>query len=161
MLVLQKNIVLDKELIYQCILKGNTTNDGVNYHNLTENTFKDQFYKHHNSLKYESKANSTELSKHFWEMNRKGIKKPIMHWSVIDYAKPYQNGSKRCNLCLMEKYHLLTSSVNLISKRSELVSKCYHEKKFHLVNYKVIPPDNQENLSDNQQLWQFVKLYQE
>ena len=30
---------------------------------------------------------------------RKSIEKTIMHWSVEDHAKPYQNGSKRCNLC--------------------------------------------------------------
>ena len=74
---------LDKELIYWCILKENTTSDAVKYNGLTENTFKDWFYKHCNSFKYESKANSTELSKHFWEIKRKGIKKPIMHCSVI------------------------------------------------------------------------------
>ena len=49
---------LDKELIYQCNLKENTTSDRVKYNSLTENTFKDQFYKHDNSFKYESKANS-------------------------------------------------------------------------------------------------------
>ena len=49
---------LDKELVYRCIWKENTKNDGVKYNSLTENTFKDQFYKHHNSFKYESKANS-------------------------------------------------------------------------------------------------------
>ena len=133
---------LDKELIYQCILKENTTSDGVNYNGLTENTFKDRFYKHRNSFRYEGKANSAEFSKHFWEMKRKGIKKPIMHWSVIDHAKPHQNGSKRWNLCLTEKYHILTSPVNLINKRSKLVSKYRHEKKFHLVNYKATPLDN-------------------
>ena len=132
---------LDKELIYQCTLKENTTSDRVNYNGLTENTFKDRFYKHRISFKHKSKANSTELSKHFWEMKRKGIKKPIMHWSVIDHAKPYQNRSKRCNLCLTEKYHILTSPVNLINKRSELISKCHHENKFRLVNYKAIPLD--------------------
>ena len=52
---------LDKELIYRCILKENTTSDGVNYNDLTENTFKDRFYKHRNSFKYESKANSTDF----------------------------------------------------------------------------------------------------
>ena len=78
-------------------MKENTTSDRVNYNGLTENTLKEQFYKHRSSFKYESKANSTELSKYFWEMKRKGIKKPIMHWSVIDHAKPYQNGSIRCN----------------------------------------------------------------
>ena len=49
---------LDKELIYQCILKENTTSDGVKYNGLTENTFKDWFYKHCNSSKYQSKTNS-------------------------------------------------------------------------------------------------------
>ena len=109
---------------------------------LAENTFKDRFYKQCNSSKYEGKANSTELSKHFWEIKRKGIKKPIMHWSVIDHTKPYQNGSKRRNLCLTEKFHILTSPVNLINKSSELVWKCRHENKFQLVNYKAIPPAN-------------------
>ena len=123
-------------------MKENTTSHGVTYNGLTENTFKDRFYKHRNSFKYESKANSTELSKHFWEKKRKGIKNSIMHWSVIDHAKPDQNGYKRCNLCLTEKYHILTSPVNLINERSELVLKSHHEKKFHLVNYKGIPLDN-------------------
>ena len=133
---------LDKELMYQCTLKENTTSDGVNYKGLAENTSKDRFYKHHNSIKYKTKENSTELSKHFWEMRRKGIEKPIMHWPVTDHAKPVQNGSKRWNLCLTVKYHVLISPVNLISKKSELVSKCCHENKFHLINQKAIPLDN-------------------
>ena len=134
---------LDKEAIYQCNLKENNTSDGVSYNGLTENTFKDRFYKHSNSFKYESKVNSTELTKHFWEMKRKGIKKPTMHWSFIDHATPYKNGSKSCSLCLTEKYHITTSPVNLINKRSELVPKCRHENKFYLVSYKAIPPDGQ------------------
>ena len=52
---------LDKELIYQCSLEENNTSDGVNYNGVTENTFKDRFYKHRNSFKDESKVNSTEL----------------------------------------------------------------------------------------------------
>ena len=102
---------LDKELLYRCTLKENTTSDGVNYNGVTEDAFKDRFNKHLNSFKYESKANSTELSKYFWEVKRKNNEKPIMHWSVIDHAKPCQNGSKSCKLCLTEKYHILTSPV--------------------------------------------------
>ena len=106
---------LDKELIYQRTLKQNITSEGVNYNGLTENTFKDRLYKHCNPFKYKSKANSTELSKHLWEMKRYG---KTMQWLVIDHVKPYRNGSKRCNLCLTENYHILTSLVNLISKTS-------------------------------------------
>ena len=57
---------LDKELIYQCTLRENTTSDGVNYNGLTEFIFKDRFCKHRNSFKYKSKADSTELSKYSW-----------------------------------------------------------------------------------------------
>ena len=42
---------LDKELIYQCTLRENTTSGGVSYNGLTENSFKDQFHKHRNSFK--------------------------------------------------------------------------------------------------------------
>ena len=74
---------LDKELMYQCTLKENTTSDKVNYNGLTENTFKDWFYKHRNSFQYENKANSTELSKHFWEMkrHRKTNHALVSYWS--------------------------------------------------------------------------------
>ena len=46
---------LDKELIYQCNLKEKNTSDN----GLTENAFKDRYYKHRNSFKCESKTNST------------------------------------------------------------------------------------------------------
>ena len=37
-----------------------------------------------------------------------------------------RTGQKGCNLCLTEKYLILKSQVNLINKRSKLVSKCRH-----------------------------------
>ena len=54
---------LDKNAVYLCNVKRDLSDEGVNYIGLTENTFKDRFYKHRNSFKHESKANSTELSK--------------------------------------------------------------------------------------------------
>ena len=129
--------------MYQCNLKENNTSVRVNYSSLTENTFKDRFYKHHGFFKYESKRIPQNYQNISGKMKRKGIEKPIMHWSVIDYAKSYQNESKRCDLCLTEKYYILTSPVNLINKRSELVSNCRHENKFYLVDYKPIPLDSQ------------------
>ena len=117
-------------------------NNGVvnTYTGLTSNTFKDRFYKHRNSFKYESKASATELSKHIWDVKNSG-KDLSINWSIIDHAKPYKNGSKKCNLCLTEKFHIISSSINLVNKRTELVSKCRHENKFYLNNYKSVPPD--------------------
>ena len=48
---------------------------------------------------YESKTNSAELPRHSRKMKRKDIEKLIIYCSVIDHARLYQNGSKRCNLC--------------------------------------------------------------
>ena len=134
---------LDKNVIYRCNLKTDISDDGVNYIGLTENTFKDRLYKHRNSFKYESKANSTELSKHVWQLKNSGNTNPILNWSIVDHSSAYRNGSKMCNLCLTEKYHVINSPLNLINKRSELISKCRHENKFYLTNYKAVPPDFQ------------------
>ena len=60
---------------------------------------------------------------------------------IFDHASSYRNGSKSCNLCLTEKFHIITSKLPLLNKRSELISKCRHVNKFLLSNYKSVPPD--------------------
>ena len=135
-----KGNCMDKNLIYNGNVSARENDVGCDYIGVTENSFKDRLYKHRNSFNYESKANSTELSKHVWNLKRQGVTSPIIHWSVIDHATPYVNGSKKCHLCLTEKFHIITSSLNLLNKRSELVSKCRHENKYYLCNYKT-PPD--------------------
>ena len=132
----------DHNLIYCANVNETEQDNGNNYIGLTEHTIKDRIYKHRNSFKYESKVNSTELSKHVWDLKKNGITDPAIKWSIIDHAKPYINGSKRCHLCLTEKFHIITSPLNLLNKRSELVSKCRHENKYHLSNYKAFPPDS-------------------
>ena len=132
---------LVSNVIYNCNIKHNNDVESINYIGLTENTFKDRFYKHRNSFKYSSKANCTELSKYIWESKNNNNIDFDITWSILDRAKPYANGSKRCNLCTSEKYHVITTTSNIINKRSELVSKCRHENKFYLCNFKDIPPD--------------------
>ena len=38
-------------------------------------------------------------------------------------------------LYLIEKYHIILSTKNLLNKRNELVTKCRHENKFYLGNF--------------------------
>lgn len=130
----------DKHVIYLCNVKSSESDPGVNYIGLTENTFKERWYQHKNTFKYEHKANSTELSKYVWSLQSINIA-PILEWEIIDHARPYTNGRKTCNLCLTEKFHIITSNLKLLNKRSELVSTCRHVNKFLLKNYKVVPPD--------------------
>ena len=90
--------------------------------------------------KYEKASKSTELSKYVWDLKNTGIE-PNLSWEIIDHASSYRNGSKSCNLCLTEKFHIITSKLPLLNKRSELISKCRHVNKFLLSNYKSVPPD--------------------
>ena len=44
---------------------------------------------------------------------------------------------KLCNLCLSEKLCIIKAhSSNLLNKRDEMISKCRHENKFYIKNYK-------------------------
>ena len=59
---------LAKNVIYKCNVLSDHQIAEASYIGLTENSFKDRLYKHHNSFKYESKANSTEMSKQVWDV---------------------------------------------------------------------------------------------
>ena len=63
-----------------------------------------------------------------------------LDWSILDKAKLYSPDSKKCMLCLTEKYHTIFSTKNLLNKRNELVTKRRQENKFYLENYNDIPP---------------------
>ena len=57
-------------------------------------------------------------------------------WNVLDKARAYKPEAKKCMLCLTEKYHIIFSKLNLLSSRNELVTKCSHENKFYVANFK-------------------------
>ena len=136
-----KGKCLQKSVIYKCHVKANEEDDGVHYIGLTKGTFKNRWYNHRHDFRNESKEKSTELSKHVWSLKKAGST-PALSWEIIDHAPAYRNGSKNCNLCLTEKYHIITSNLKLLNKRTELISKCRHSNKFYFNSYKVVPPDD-------------------
>ena len=82
-------------------------------------SFKDRLYKHKNSFKYENKRSTTGLFNLIWDQKSKNIDVSL-EWSILDKAKPYSPDSRNCRLCLTEKYHILFSGLNLLSKLNEL-----------------------------------------
>ena len=109
------------------------------YIGLTEHTVKDRLCKHNNSFKYESKNNSPELS-NFLRGKKKEKINVNLDWSILYKAKFYSPASTKCMLCLTEKCHIIFSTKNVLSTCNELVTRCRHESKFYLANYKDIPP---------------------
>ena len=112
-----------------------TTNNATkNYIGLTEGTFKQRFSQHKATFKHRKYTNSTELSKYIWKL-RDNNQDFNIKWTIISRARPYNNISKRCDLCLTEKLMIITANPNrILNKRSELISKCRHENKFYLRN---------------------------
>ena len=87
------------------------------------------------------KARKTQVNRRIfvWE-NKHTNTETYLEWRILDKAKSYGPVSRKCMLCLTEKYQILLSKVNLLNSRSELVTKYCHENKFYLSNYKDIPP---------------------
>ena len=55
--------------------------------------------------------------------------------TIVQTTRVRKCGSDRCNLCLAEKFHILTSKNNgLLNKCSELISKCRQINKHLLTN---------------------------
>ena len=133
---------LTESLVYRANVTNGSDNDRTNYIGLTENTFKDRLYKHRNSFRYENKINCTELSKHVWDLRKRGITDETIKWSILGKAPAYKNGLKRCELCLAEKYHIIFQKYKLLNRRNKLLSNCRHTNKYLLYNFKEAPPNN-------------------
>ena len=102
-----------------------------NYIGLTKGTFKQRYTQHNLTFRNRKYASRTELAKHIWKL-KENYK---ITWSIISSASAYNNISKRCNLCLTEKLHIIKADkARNLNKRTELISKCRHENKYFLVN---------------------------
>ena len=117
-------------VVYQAKVK--TNNKCETYVGLTSTEFKTRYRNHKASFNDRNKRNSTELSKYIWELKDRNEEYGIK-WKVLHHAQPYNNVSKRCNLCLAEKHVIICNpDLATLNKRSELVSGCRHKAK-HLV----------------------------
>ena len=122
-----------KNIVYRAIVT--TTNSEKSYIGITSDTFKSRFANHKSSFNNRCKKNQTELSKYIWQLKDKNTPFSIK-WKIEQHAKPYSPNTKRCNLCLSEKYHIVTAQKNsLLNSRSELISTCRHKTKFLLSDY--------------------------
>ena len=84
------------------------------------------------------KRNDNTLAKYVWDLKLKHNVKPTMKWHILKSVAPYSNITKKCRLCLREKFEILSypNPDELLNKRSEPVSKCRHVNKFLFANYK-------------------------
>ena len=90
-------------IIYQATVIQKDNGKTETYVGLTETTFKLRYGNHKQTFKNKSQQTKTELSKYIWELKNKQ-KQYDIKWKILKKAKPYSNTTKRCNLCMEEKY---------------------------------------------------------
>ena len=121
---------LANDIVYQATVIGGDKEE--TYVGITATSFKARFANHKASFKSEQKRNTTELSKYVWKLKDNNLDYAIK-WKILCRAPHYSSKTKKCRLCLAEKYFILckqgTASLN---KKSELLSKCRHKDKFLL-----------------------------
>ena len=122
-------------VVYQATVKRQDNNKEETYIGLTEGTFKNRFTAHKSDFKNISQRNKTALSKYIWMLKDKKIQYQI-RWKILAHAKPYSTSSKRCNLCLTEKFFIIFKpEASSLNERNELASSCRHRRKHLLSNY--------------------------
>ena len=95
--------------------------------------FKYRYNSHANLFWNQDYENKTELSKHIWQLNRNGIEFNLK-WSMAVYTTPYRCGTRRCDLCMTEKYRIVRANQNnLLNKRTELIELSTFQKIYDIV----------------------------
>ena len=119
-------------VIYKATVTEEKKETKETYTGITANEFKLRYAQHNASLRHSSKRSETTLSKHCWALKDKGEKFNVT-WNILQKSKAYEPGSKRCPLCLGEKYYILYNRNGAsLNDRSEVSSSCRHKSKFLL-----------------------------
>ena len=123
---------LESSIIYKAEV---TSSQGTKqYIGSTETSFKQRYGNHKQSLEKRAKSTQTSLSKYIWELKDQQVEHSI-RWQIVKKCSPYKCGSRSCDLCLSEKFFILTADpLGCINKNSELLQKCRHRNKFKLSN---------------------------
>ena len=122
----------EEAIVYKaevCSTQGTKT-----YIGSTETSFKTRYGNHKQSLEKRAKSTQTSLSKYVWELKDQQVEHSI-RWQIVKRSSPYKCGTRICDLCLSEKFFILTADpLNCINRNSELLQKCRHRNKFKLGN---------------------------
>ena len=121
-------------VVYQSTVTREDNGEEKTYVGLTEGTFKTRYHNHASSFRNPKRKHATELSKYIWNLKESDVRYSTK-WKIIKQCRPYSNKTKRCNLCLYEKFIIICHpEVSSLNTRNELISTCTHRKKYLLCN---------------------------
>ena len=101
-----QNECLLNNVIYQATVKRADTGNTETYIELTSKAFKERWNNHKTSFRVESHKNESRLSTYIWDLKSQGINFGLS-WRIIAKTNSYSPSSKKCWLCIKEKYYIL------------------------------------------------------
>ena len=114
---------LQPSVIYQATVTRKDNNTTETYIGLTENDFKTRYRNH-----------TASFRKHIWTLKDNNIEH-FISWRILSSHSPYNSSSKKCNLCLKEKFLIICrSELSTLNKRNKLVPSRRHRNKALLRN---------------------------
>ena len=127
-----------KCLTTNIVYKAKVTSSNQNYQEKVyfgscETTFKKRFSNHKKSFNLNEYKNETELSNEIWRIKHSGHH-PKVKWEIVKKCKKVITQTKHC-LPFKELEIAAYKEQNLLSKRSEIISKCWHQLKYMLARY--------------------------
>ena len=119
-------------VIYKAVITSDESTPTREYIGSTESDVKLRLANHRHSFRNSKLRNATRLSSYIHELQEQN--KPWdIKWSIQAQSSPYICGSRRCTLCLTEKYEILRSNPSrTLNRRTEIPNRCQHSFKFKL-----------------------------
>ena len=99
-----ENSCLVVNIIYEGTIHSENQPD-KKYIGLCEPTFKKRYGGHKSSLTNPKYKHQTSLSTEYWRLKEMN-KNPRITWKIVEKSKAFTPESKKCHLCLAEKYHI-------------------------------------------------------
>ena len=131
-------------IVYQAEIKSWKTEGTSNtktqektetYVGMTNSEFIIRFNNHKQDFTKEHLKNRTTLSQHIWKLREEKAEYDIK-WRVLDSAPAYNNRSKKCRLCLLEKYYIICHHKKAtLNQMRGLLNSCVHTRPFILANH--------------------------
>ena len=123
---------LTDKLVYRAKVEDQNGNKEF-YTGLTAGTFKKRLYGHNSDFR-KRENDGTTLSTHVWNLKDSNLNFDI-NWEIAARAEPFNPATKKCQLCLTEKYLIMFKPEGAtLNSRSEMFATCRHRTKLLLQN---------------------------
>ena len=120
-------------IVYKATVTREDNGKVETYTGLTSRMFKKRLYEQHSDFRHDETA--SKLSGYIWELKRRNAPFKIA-WEKITSARPFNPVTKKCSLCLQEKFNIMFHKDGAsLNSRNELFNTCRHRRKKLLSNF--------------------------